>query len=116
MTVSAGCLAATRSGARPFAPRSALRPKRPFCRRPSLLLHDPDVPELHGVAVALQLERAGGAFGVAAVAARRAADLLVLDGEDAVVLEGDPGVLDLLFVLPHGVREVHVVGLPDQRR
>src|SRR5260221_13875604 len=97
------------------AARKAIEQSR-ITRSLLFLFHDPDVPELEGVAVALELDRAGGPLGVAAVAARRSSDLLVLVDDDAVVLHGDEGVLRLLRVRREGVRELDVVGLPGEGR
>src|SRR5258708_1671291 len=81
-----------------------------------LPLGDPDIAEVNGVAVVLQLDRPRiGAFGSAA--AGLGDDFNVVLNDDAVLADGDPCIPRLLAggIEPRS-REVNVVRLPDQRR
>src|SRR5471030_2679252 len=83
----------------------------------SLLLDNPNIAELQGVAVALELDEAGGSFfRFAAAAASRAIDFHVVVDDDAVVLDRGVRGLDGLAPLGDGIGEVDVVRLPGQRR
>src|SRR4051812_19546999 len=83
---------------------------------PILLLDHPDVPEEHRVPVPLELDRPRRRAFLLAGTGLVLQLVLVLD-DDAVVPDGDDGVLGLLAggVEP-GRLEVDVVRLPPQRR
>ncbi len=87
-----------------------------FCR--SLLLHDPDVAELQRIAVPLEQDRTR-ACPRGRCGGRRWGRLISTLSwmTHAVELHGGPGLLrPSCRPSRHGVGEVHVVGLPDQRR
>lgn len=64
--------------------------------------------------MALELHRAGRAFGFLAVSAGWAFDLQILVDDDAVVAEGER-CWRLLSIVDHRVGELGVVGLPGER-
>ena len=75
-------------------------------------LDDPHVAELQRIAMTLELQRAGRAFGLLfAAAAGRSRDLLVHDDIDTILLHHDPRVLDLLAVVQGG----HLVAVIEVR-
>src|SRR5262249_28663143 len=77
---------------------------------------DPGVAVLNRVAVILEHDRAVLPFLNAADAAGRGGDLLVVDDGQAVLDDGEPGLLeDLVALAARGV-EGDVVGLPPERR
>src|SRR5205085_1819946 len=83
-----------------------------------LPLHQPDVAEHHGIAVALERDRAAaGGLAFLLRPARRAGDLVVLVDQDAVLADRDAGIADLLARgVEAGVLELDIVGLPGERR
>src|SRR5688572_30078589 len=80
-------------------------------------LHQPDVPELHRVAMVLKEDGAG----LGGIAATAGAGVVTIDGDvvvdlDAVVVDSHADRLDLLAIPEYGAMELDVIRLPNGRR
>ena len=78
-------------------------------------LQDPNVAELKGIAVPLQLYRPRGAFGIPSASARFSIDFKLIMDFYTVVPDGDDRILNFPVALADGVRELDVIRLPLKR-